>query len=443
VHARAGGDRVLASSWLVVAASAATARFDLDAAEEHLAAALDLASTPEAFIARARVRMSRQTLGPAASDAAAAIALDGGAAALEVAGWIAYYQRRYEDARAYADEAAARADGGDPVRISALALAGRIRHGAGDLAGAVEHLSSVGDGPPAVRGVADVWLAQARNHQGRPGDALAALARPMVDPDALAHPWAPLHLRFNRILALGQLGRVSDALRVVEDLDLLVEREGAVGERFRAPAANAGAWILRWAGRGEEADQRNLAAVEVTGGVDGPSADAFAEGHYVALLDLADGCALRGDWAGALALVQRLAPVDTWAGTMAWHQRHRLGLLRARLALADGDADAAAELAAAVTEDAARRGAGRYGLLSRAVAGLADPSIPDDEIDHVIDGLGRCAVLDGWALVAALAEARRSDSWRVKAEGLAATLVAHAADLHDDARRLVDRHLKA
>ena len=79
----------------------------------------------------------------------------------------------------------------------------------------------------------------------------------------------------------------------------------------------------------------------------------MAEAHYVALLDLADGCLLRGDLGEAAALADRLAPVDTWGGTMAWHQRHRLGLLRARLALADGDADTAAALASAVADDAA------------------------------------------------------------------------------------------
>lgn len=229
----------------------------------------------------------------------------------------------------------------------------------------------------------------------------------------------------------------------MEALDRLVEQEGEVGERFRAPAANVGAWILRWAGRGDDADQRNLAAVQITGGMDGPSADAHAEGHYVALLDLADGCALRGDWAGAQELAERLAPVDTWAGTMAWHQRHRLGLLRARLALADSDAAVAAELAAGVAEDAARRGAGRYELLARAVAGLADPSVPDAELDRVIGGLGKCAVLDSWPLIAALAQARRSDTWRATAERQAATVLANAADLRDDACRLVERYLEA
>jgi DNA-binding SARP family transcriptional activator len=442
VHARQGGDGPLAASSFVAAAEADVARFDLDAAEEHLAAAIELDPTAAAYAARARVRMARLALEEAADDAARAIGLGGGPPALEVAGWIAYYRRRYDEARALADEAVARAD--DPaVRGSALALAGRVRHGAGDLAGAIDRLTSAEDAPPAVRGVADVWLAQARVHQGRPLDALEALARPLVDPDGLAHPWAPLHLRFNRVLALGQLGRVADALAVADELDEVVAREGAIGARFVGPSANARAWVLRWAGRGEEADERNELAVDATGGGAGPSSDAVAEYHYVALLDLADGALLRGDVTDGAALADRLAPVDTWAGTMAWHQRHRLGLLRARLALLAGDAELAAAHAVAVADDAAARGAGRYELLARAVAGLADPAIRPERLVPVIEGLGRCAGLDGWPVVAALAEARGVDPWRAEAERRAAAVVGAAGAHGDAARRLVDRLLRS
>ncbi len=440
VHARAGGDRALASSSFVAAALAAAGRFDVDAAEEHLEAALDQVATADALVVRARLRMSRVAYDDAAADAERAIALGGGAAALEVAGWVAYYRRRYDDARAYADAAAARA-ADDAVLVSALALAGRVRHGAGDLPGAVEHLTAVRGGPPAVRGLADVWLAQARVHQGRPAEALETLARPMVDPDSLAHPWAHLHLRFSRILAFGQLGRVAEALGAADDLDAAVERAGSMGARFAGPAANSRAWLRRWTGRVEEADDHNWRAVEAAGGDAGPSGEAMAEGYYVALLDLADGCLLRDDPAGAAVLAGRLAPVDTWDGTMAWHQRHRLGLLRARLAIAADDLPAAAELARAVAGDAAQRGAARYELLARAVAGLADRSVPDEELAAVVDGLGRCAVLDGWPLVAALATQRRSERWRRQAERWGGTVVV-AGDGGDVGRRFVERVLR-
>jgi DNA-binding SARP family transcriptional activator/tetratricopeptide (TPR) repeat protein len=438
LHARAGGDAALASTSFVAAAAASAARFDVEAAEEHLAAALALVPTPDAYTARARVRIARRAFDDAATDAREAIVLGGGASALEVAGWVAYYQRRYDEARAYADEAAARS--ADPaVRGSALALAGRVRHALGDLAGAIEHLTGVEGAPPPVRGVADVWLAQVRVHQGRPLEALAVLARPMVDADSLAHPWAPLHLRFNRVLALGQLGRLAEARRVAAELEAVVAQEGPVGARFAAPSANTSGWLLRWCGRGDDADERNWHAFEVTGGEGGPAADALAEAHYVALLDLADGCVVRGDFTGAAALADRVAPIDSWDGTMAWHQRHRLGLLRARLALAAGDPAAATERASAVAGDAAARGAARYEFLALGVLGLADPSLPAARLAAVVEGLSGCAVLDGWPLVAALATARRSDPLRAEAERMAAVVVAHAGEDGDAVRRFVDR----
>jgi DNA-binding SARP family transcriptional activator len=436
VHARAGGDATLASTSFASAAAAAAARFDVQAAEDLLAAALALAPTAEAYTARARVRISRQAHEEAAADARAAIALGAGAAALEVAGWAAYYRRDYVGAHAFAEEAVARATD-VAVRASAVALAGRIRHAVGDLAGAIEHLTSVENAPPAVRGIADVWLAQVRAHQGSPTEALASLTRAMVDADLLAHPWAPMHLRFVRAMALGQLGRVAEAERVVAELESVLARGGPVGNRFVAPAANVGAWILRWSGRAEEAEERNMLAVDVTGGDSGPSGDAFAEAHYVALLDLADGCLLRGDLAGAAGLCRRLDPISSWQGTMAWHQRHRYGLLQARLALGAGDAARAAELATTVAVDAASRGAGRYEVLARAVLGLADPSIPLEELTTVVEGLRRCAVLDGWPLLATLADARGWAPWRAEAERLAAIVVNGAGEDAEAARRFV------
>ena len=441
IHAREGGALDVAAAAFIDAAEQAAARFDLDTAEAHLAEAIDAApERPHAYVVRARVRMSRAAFADAEDDAATAIAKGGGAPAFEVAGWVAYYRRDYERAVAFADEALAGASD-DPLRVSAAALAGRVRHGAGDLRGALAHLTTPGDAPLAVRGVADVWLAQARLHQGRPEEALAALSRPMVAPDSLAHPWAPLHLRFNRAMALGQLGRAADVVRAADELLSVAGREGAVGGRFVAPANNVASWALRWSGMVAEAAERNHVALDATGGDAGPSAEGFAEGHYVALLDLAEGHLLSGDVDAAAALAAgRLAAVDGWNGTMAWHQRHRLGLLRSRLALLDGDRDGAAAHANAVAADASTRGAARYELLALATAGLADPTVPEARLDPVVDGLGRCAMLDGWVLVARLAAARRVDRWRAEAERRVAVVVAASVD-EQVTRRFADRHL--
>ena len=165
----------------------------------------------------------------------------------------------------------------------------------------------------------------------------------------------------------------------------------------------------------------------------------MAEAHYVALLDLADGCLLREDGPAADALAERLAVLAAWSGTMAWHQRHRYGVLRARLALLDGDTTASAAFAREVVADAAARGARRYELLATAVLGLADGAVPVEGLGTVVDGLGQCAGLDGWPLVASIAADRRVEAWRRAADASVARLVASSGEAADDVRSLTAR----
>src|SRR5205807_83063 len=116
-------------------------------------------------------------------------------AALELAGWVAYYARDYDTAQRYADEGAART-GQTGVRASCLALAGRLRHTRGDLdAAAVRLEQAVALAPAPVRGVAQVWQAQLLVHRGRLEESVEAARRGLIDPH-LAHPFAPLHGRF-------------------------------------------------------------------------------------------------------------------------------------------------------------------------------------------------------------------------------------------------------
>jgi hypothetical protein len=289
-----------------------------------------------------------------------------------------------------------------------------------------------------VQGVADVWLAHVRVHEGRPDDALGGLARAMVEPDRLAHPWAALHGRLVQIMALGQRGQIVAALAAAEELEAVAARAGAPAARFAAIAANGRSWLLRAVGQWSAANEQNERALGITSGPAGqPTSESFAEPHWVALLDLADGAVVTGDLATASAYLSKLGPVDQWSGTMAWHQRHRLDLLRARVVLAGGDRVRAAELAAGVVNDAGRRGAQRYRLLARAVEALADPTIPVSEVSAVIDGLARCAVPEGWRLVAALADRYDIDGWRVEAATRGAQLVSGAGPQADNAARMI------
>ena len=426
VHARLGGNSVMALDWYVRAAAEATLRFDLAAAEAHLGAGLAIATSPEAHIARARVCMAMLRFDEAAVESARAVAEGGGAGSLETAGWAAYYRRDYSAARAFADEGAERSV--EPsLRVSCLALGGRVRHGEGDLPGALCQLEAavaVADAPPEVRGLAVVWLALARLHEGRADTALALLRKVLVDPDRLAHPFAALHARFGRILAYGYLGRIPEALAAGVESVGAMERAGPAGLGLFGPITNGRAWILRWCGSSAEADELNVAAIEATAST-GPRAEAF----YAGQLDLADGRMLAGDPAAAEAILERIVTIEGWEGTMAWHQRHRWGLLQARLALADGRRDLAADLAASVAEDASSRGAARYELIATAVGALAGGAPASDlrALDAVVSGLGACAALDGWPLVHALGRQFGVARWRAQAEANAAMVVRTAA----------------
>ncbi len=434
-HARLGRDEALLVEWARRAAEAAMARHDVVAAGEVLDTAIDVVPAASLLVARARVRMAAGRLDDAAADAEVALAAADAPEVREVAGWIAYYRRRYDDARRHADAGAAAA-GGPSLRVSCAALAGRIRHGSGDLRGAAERLvEAVGEeAPPAVRGLAEVWLAQVRLHEGRPGEALEHVARA---PDRLAHPFAPLHAHFVRVLALGQLGRVAEALEACDRFDRAIERSGAAGVRFRPTAANGRSWLLRWSGRPGEADVCTDRAIELGRAV-------FEEAWYAGLLDRADGRLLARDLDGAAAIVDELSPIDVWAGTMAWHQRHRHGLLSARLALARGDADTAAALADAVAADAGARGARRYELLAQAFAALASgrAAAEPERLDGVVTDLAGCASLDGWWLVDALGRAAGVDRWRREAAARA-TAVVQASPHRAETGSFVERILGA
>lgn len=430
-HAARGGDVELAADAYRRAAAAAEQRFDPQAAEAYLDQSIGTRPSAPAHIDRARVRISRQDLDGAADDAAESIRRGGGPAALEIAAWASYYRRRYDEARAFADEASASASD-ETVRIGALAVGARVRHGAGDLQGAIAHLERVGDRPREVRGVADVWHAHALVHAGDPAGALRLADRALAAGDGLAQSFAPLHGRFARVMALGQLGRPRDALAACSDLDDAIVRFGEQGGRFVAPAGNLRGWLLRNLGRHEEARDANEVALEASGLGDRPRTHAMAEAYWVALLDLADGALLLGDIDLAAERVARCEPLKAWNGTMAWHQRHRLGLLRARLSLASGDRATTEAEARAVAAAAAEVGAMRYATLARAVVAAADPTV---DPATVVGDLDRVAGLESWWYAATISFHRSDDALRHHAERRAASLISNAGAEGDSLRR--------
>lgn len=438
LHARLGGDVDRAWRYLLRAARMASARFDLGAAEAYLDDAAALGGGVEVHEARARVRLARSRFDAAADDAAEAVRLGGTASAFEVSGWVAYYRRRPSEALLFADEGVRRSSD-DTTRLSCQALGGRVRHAFGDLRGAIEGLSGAAhdDLAPGLANLASVWSAQALVHAGRPVEALARLGPALIDPGGLAHPFAPLVGRFVRVMALGQLGQVRAALVACDDLDEAIERAGETGERMAAPALNCRAWLLRWTGQLGAADEVNARAIARAS-----CSTAMDEARFAGLLDLAVTPLLTGDLPALAASLEAVAPIDTWHGPMAWHQRHRWGLLGGQLALGEDDRDAAAALAAGVVADARDRGARRYELLGTAVWALAggEPAADIERLDEVVRGLDACAALDGWPLIGSLGEQLGIRRWQEVAHRRAASLVNSSPD-PDSTQALVQRLL--
>ena len=432
-HARLGGDDTMTARWLVQAAERTAARFDAAEADRLLTNAIGLADSAPARMARARVRLAMWQMDAARDDAERAIALGGGVAALELAGWVAYYRRDHDQARRYADEGVARtADPG--LRASCLALAGRCRHSRGDLAGAAARLEeSVRVAPPEVRPMGQIWLAGVRLHQGAPAETDELAAAALVDPGAISHPFAPLHARFARACALGLLGRPLDALEELARMEAAADEAGAPGRRFEAVTANVRGWVLRAVGRFEEADECNVAAADL------PAEPMHDEPRYVGHLDLVETRLMLGDAGGASALLDAIADIDRWDGTMAWRQQGRHRLARARVALLEGDAATATDLAIAVATEAEAAGSRRYAVFGRLVAARATAvrgeAVDLDAVAADLRALDDVAGLEGWWVTAEVAAACRVDAWWHDAERRAGALAAvageHEAPLRD------------
>ncbi len=432
-HAARGGDAEAAAAALVEAAGMAAVRFDAREAERLLDRAVELADGSAARVARARLRIARWDLDGAREDARAAAG-----AGLEVAAWVEYYARDYDRALLYADEAIERA-GTEEERASCLAMSGRVLHARGDLADAEPRLArAVAAAPAGVRSFARVWLAGLRNHQGAPLEALDLVDRALVDGSWLGHPFALHQAHFFRVLALGQLGRPLDALEAIDEAQRVARASGEAGERFLAGNENTRTWVLRSLGRLGEADEISARVFASTG-----TTSQTMEMHCAAALDLAEGRLLAADLDGAATALELAASVvEPFRGTMAWHHRQRLMVQRARLALASGDTDRAAELARGALADASARGSGRYHALAAAVLACAAPAeVVPDELDGVLASLERRAGMEAWRITAEVAAATGVERWRRDAERRAGALVAAAGPWAESVRARVARVL--
>ena len=442
-HAQRGGDLDMASAALVDAAAVAFDRFDVTLAEELLDRAVDLVDGAVARLARARVRIARWDVAGARTDTTRALELGSGAEGLEVAAWVEYYRRDYDMAYRYAEEAVARSD--DPgLRASCLAMSGRVLHARGDLLEAEPRLvEAVSTAPAAVRGYAQVWMAGLRMHQGRTVEAGDLVDRAFAQRQWLGHPFAAHHGHMFRTLALGQRGRILDALRSSDEARAAAIAASEAGARFVYVVDNVHSWLLRGLGRLEEADAFSAQVLEVTSLGTGVATN---EMRHAAMLDLLEGRLLVGDLEGAAEAIERAVPVETLHGTMAWHHRHRYWVQQARFALATNDAASALEKAQRAVVDAEEREAARYVRFGKIVAARAAIELGEpldyDDLDATLTSLDSCASMESWLVTAELAAATGLDRWW-RALGPALALVSVSGQHAEPLRRWIGSRFDA
>ena len=300
-HARLGGDLVLAARALRDASAQAAERFDHAAAEALLDDALRLAPGSEGWLARARVRTLRRRYAGALEDVERASAA--GAAALEVGAWASYFGRQFAQAIQFAEDGAlAAADAA--TRARCLAVGGRTRHAAGDLARAELLLGeafSLAEG--ADRVTAAGWLGVLRAHQSRVDEALALLRPAARGQLGVDHTSATLHSLLFTGHAHALAGRPAQALAAFTRYTAEVERRQV--PRFAGRAVNFAGWVLRNLGAWTEALDHHHEALEVG------QRQGTADVTIAALEDLAEQCLDTGDADGAAA---RLAQAGSAAG---------------------------------------------------------------------------------------------------------------------------------
>src|SRR6202453_176079 len=355
-HARLGGDVVLAARSLRTAAERVAERFDHAAAEALLDDALALHPEPEAWLERAQVRTRRRQYAQALADVELAAAA--GAAALEVGAWACYFDRRFAQATQFAADGALAA--ADPaIRSRCLAIGGRTRHAAGDLAQAEMLLGeafALAEGTDRVTAAA--WLGVLRAHQSKTEEALALLRPAARAQEGVAHTAATLHSLLFTGHAHAVAGRPALALDAFTRYTAEVERRQV--PRFAGRAVNFAGWVLRNLGAAGPAHDLHLRALEL-----GQVGQGIPELAIAALQDLAEEHVQAGDPDRAQARLAQARTLLTGNLVFGWRLELKHRLITGRLGLLRGDPEAALTIASELEARAAALGVPRYVSVAR------------------------------------------------------------------------------
>ena len=435
-HARLGGDLELASRSLRIAAERVAERFDHAAAEALLDDALRLHPDPEGWLERARVRTRRRRYDEALADVERAAAA--GAAALEVGAWACYFDRRFAQAAQFAaDGALAAADAASRSRC--LAVGGRTRHAAGDLAQAELLLGeafSLAEGTDRVTAAA--WLGVLRAHQSKTDEALALLRPAARAQEGVAHTVATLHALLFTGHAHAVAGRPAQALDAFARYTAEVERRQV--PRFEGRAVNFAGWVLRSLGAAGQAHDHHVQALEL-----GQRGQGIPELTIAALQDLAEEHLAAGDPDGARS---RLAQAGALLGgnlVFGWRLELKHQLITARLALLCGEADSALATATGLQARAAALGVPRYVGVARVLARRARRAlglpVDLDAVAADLDLVEGSVAVEAWWWTGEAAADFAVPAWLDVAADRAERLARQAGDHADGLRRAAARRL--
>lgn len=359
-HARLGGEPHIAAIALVRASVMAAERFDHAAALQRIDESLASEITSEALVQRARIHLAQARYPEAEADADAALQRGDAPRALEVAGAVAYYRRRFDRAQALASTLREHAT--EPrLRLEGLTIGARAAHAAGDLSIALELF---GDAMQlaqrtGLRAPASPY-AFLQVHRGELDAALRLLevsvwGRPTPTPSSWAYTAA--HDQFISGYALATTGRISEAQERWNRGATEVSRQGLT--RYAGMAANFTAWVQRGIGELNAAREGNA-----VGRAAGRDAD-YRELEVYAVLDLCEIDMLDGNHAGAHTWLEVAATLTGDDFAYRWRHLLRLDLLRARLAVYGDEPDNGEQLAAGVLQRARQHHAQRYVLLAQ------------------------------------------------------------------------------